>query len=106
MFNFRWILGLTNLTDQWTHMSKYKFMPLRFRTYVNTWDNSVFDISACTKEISNSVLDGYEAVLPIQSEIPFVESPFTGTISSWVDGTNLPATLYQTAGYEVHLESR
>ena len=95
-------LGLTDLPQQWTHMSKYQVVPERLRPYLNTWDNSVLDISAWTQATSNSVLDGYQATSPTQPELPIVESPFTGKISLWVDGTNSSATFYQAAAYQGH----
>lgn len=95
-------LGLTDLPDQWTHMSKYQVVPEHLRPHLNTWDNSVLDISEWTQAASNSVLDGYQAVSPTQPEQPTVESPFTGKISLWVDGTNSSATFYQAAAYQGH----
>lgn len=95
-------LGLTDLPDQWEHMSKYQTVPERLRPYLNTWDNSILDISEWTSPASNEVLKGFSVIQPNQPDLPQIVDPFTGKISLWVDGTNSSATFYQAAAYQGH----
>jgi C-terminal processing protease CtpA/Prc len=95
-------LGLTDLPNHWEHFSRYQVVPESLKPYLNTWDNSILDISDITAPAQNSVLNGFKLMSPQSPTLPSVTEPYTGKITLLVDGTNASATFYQAYAYQNH----